>query len=741
MPTLSPGSPACTRPRSTPAGSAALHPQPAPTTTAIDSRHAILSRLYTVFGLLLLVPVLVVVQMLRVAVGDGAELRARGIRQAEAVDVLPAQRGAILDRAGRALVVNRARFEVAVDPTVAGFDAHADTLYQILGQGTGRGADHFRQRVADRASRQYAVLVRELDEVTKERLDAARVPGLIVSGSYRRHYTYGETAAHVLGHVTRDLEGVAGIELQLDAALRGTPGRQAVQRDRRDVVRAVVGGTRVEPVDGQNVVLTIDLVRQSILEEELARGVAEAGARWGTAIAMDPHTGAVLAMANVPTYDPNRAGAFAESARRNHAVVDRIEPGSTFKLVTAVAAVESGTSTMQSVLETGGGSHRFSRRTMTDSHPNGRITLDDAVVKSSNIGMALTAERMGAGQLYRTARALGFGQPTTIDLPGEVAGLLRRPETWDATTLPWMSIGYALEATPIQILTAYAALANGGLLVHPHVVAERRDARTGRAVWTARPDSVRRAFSRETAEALMPAFERVVSDDGTAVAARVEGLRIAGKTGTAQTASNGRYLNQYRASFVGLFPVEAPEVVLYVLLDSPRNGYYGGTVSAPVFGRVARRWIGTFPRVAQRVAPAEAVPTRTAARVPAVAGMPGVLAAARLRAEGFAVDGFATGADGAPWQPVALVSTRDGAASAPLADALTLAPAAARARRMPDLRGQSVRTAVAWLRALGVEPVVRGAGSVRAQSVAAGRPLPRRVELTGQPRGSAPRVR
>jgi cell division protein FtsI (penicillin-binding protein 3) len=675
-------------------------------------------------------PALVVVQMVRVAVGDGDELRARGVRQAESVVDLPAQRGAILDRAGRALAVNTARFEIAADPTAPGFSDRADTLYTVLGDATGRGAAHFRQRVADRASRQYVVLVRDLDEASKERLDAARVPGLIVTGSYRRHYNYGETAAHVLGHVTRDLDGVAGIELQLDDVLQGTAGRQAVQRDRRGVVRAVVGGTRVEPVDGEDVVLTVDLVRQAILEEELARGVQESGATWGTAVAMDPRTGAILAMANAPTYDPNRAGEFSEAAKRNHAVVDRIEPGSTFKLVTAVAALESGTADPQTVFDTGNGSHTFHGRTMRDSHANGRITLTDALAQSSNVAMALAAERMGRGPLYRTARGLGFGQPTTVDLPGEVAGALPRPDTWSALTLPWMSTGYGLEATPLQILTAYAALANGGLLVRPHVVAERRDARTGEVVWTAPPDSVRRAFSAATARALLPAFERVVSEDGTARTAQVEGLRIAGKTGTAKTASGGTYSNRYRASFVGLFPAEAPEVVLLVLLDSPVNGYYGGTVSAPIFGRVARRWIGTFPLVAQRVAPSAPVPARDAARVPSVAGMPGRLAAGRLRAEGFPVRLD----DDAFWQPVALRDHRAGA-RVPLADALRLdAPAeAAPARRtMPDLRGQSVRTAVAWLRALGVQPTVSGSGAVRAQSVAAGRPLPRQVALTGQ---------
>ncbi len=676
---------------------------------------------------LLVLPGLVVVQMARLHLNEGAELRARGERQAESVIELAAQRGAILDRMGRALAVNTARYEVAADPTVAGFDARADELYDLLGRLTGRGADPFRRRVRDRASRQYVVLVRDLDEASKDRLDAADFDGLIVHGSYRRRYNYGTHAAHVLGHVTRDMHGVAGLEMVLDEALQGTPGRQAVQRDRRGVVKAVVGGTRVEPRNGDNVVLTIDLVRQAILEEELAKGVAEAGAAWGTAVALDPHTGAILALANVPTFDPNRAGAFSDAARRNHAVVDRIEPGSTFKLVTAVAALESGAIRPADTFDTGQGWHVFHGRTMKDSHGYGQISFGEAIVKSSNIGMALAAERMGKGPLYRAARDLGFGQPTFVDLPGEVAGTLRKPEDWGTLTLPWMSTGYSVEVTPLQIATAYAALANGGLLVRPYVVQERRNAATGEVVWEAKQDSVRRAFRAETAEALMPYFERVVSREGTAPRAAVEGLRVAGKTGTAQRATGGGYSRTYRASFVGMFPVEAPEVVLAIILDRPTNGFYGGSVAAPIFGQVARRWVGTFPTVAERVAPAGEIPARTAAPVPDIAGLPATLAAHRIEAEGFRVrldrDDL--------WRPVALRG--DASGPRPLSESVRLDPTDGETTTMPDLRGRSVREAVAWLRSLGVEPRVVGRGAIRRQSVPAGRALPSSVTLTGQP--------
>ena len=416
---------------------------------------------------ILLLPAGVVAQLSLVYLGEGAELRVRGERQASSFVELPATRGAIYDQSGRALVVNTARYEVAADPTVKGFAEKAEELYVLLGRLTGEGAAAFRGRVANRASRQYVLLVRSLGEAGKEELEAGDFPGLLLKGSFARRYNYGRTLSHVLGHVDADLAGIAGIEQQYDRFLRGTSGRQAVQRDRRGRVKALVGGNVVVPQHGEEIVLTLDLVRQTILEEELAKGVARAGAQWGTAIAMDPRTGAILALANVPDYDPNRPGAFSAGTRRNHAITDKIEPGSTFKLVTAVAVLESGKMSPEDSVDTGPGWAVIRGRTMRDSHPYGRITFGDALTVSSNIAMAKTAMTLKHGDFYQHARALGFGSPTLVDLPGEVSGSLKPPDQWSGLTLPWMSTGYEVEATPLQILTAYAALANGGLLVRP----------------------------------------------------------------------------------------------------------------------------------------------------------------------------------------------------------------------------------------------------------------------------------
>ncbi len=694
-------------------------------------RDQILARMYVVLTLLSLLPLFVAGQVLRIYFFEGEALREQGRRQADSYVEIPAMRGAILDRAGRTLAVNTARYDLALDPMVPGFDRVAATFYERLARLTGTPASTLRRRVRERSSPRYVLLVRGLTEEQKEAVEAWEVPGLILHPRFGRRYTYGTTAAHVLGFVDPDLRGLAGLELQYDEVLRGTPGRRAVQRDRRGVLKALPDGVLVEPRHGESLVLTIDLVRQTILEEELARGVAESGARWGTAIAMDPHTGAVLAMANVPTFNPNHRGTPPTEAQRNRAITDRIEPGSTFKLVAAVAAVEQGLVALEDTIDTGDGWMVIHGRTLKDTHAYGRISFADVIAHSSNVGVAKVVMQMDPGVFYQYARNLGFGQNTWIDLPGEVPGLLKKPSAWSGTTLTSLSRGYEVDATPLQVLAAYCALANGGLLVQPYVVAERRDM-TGRTVWVAHQDSIRRAFRRETARALLPAFERVV-EEGTAKAARIAGLRVAGKTGTALKAKGGRYdRGAARASFVGFFPADDPAVALIVVLDEPRTSIYGGVVAAPVFERIARRWIGTFPKVAARMQPEpEERPERVERPVPDVTGRPALVAANLLLAEGYRAE--------RPSPEEALAPVRGqrpgpGEPARPLARVrLDVAAPDTADIRMPDLKGLSVREATFWLAAHGVDVRLEGEGVVVGQSPAAGTPLPERAVLRARP--------
>jgi len=647
--------------------------------------------MYMVLTLLSIVPLFVLAQMGWIMLTEGAELKAQGQNQARSTVEIPAMRGSILDRAGRALAINTARYDVALDPTIDGFEEKSGMFYERFAALTGMSEARLRTTVAERYSPQYVMLFRGLDETQRETVESWDVPGLILSPRFARRYNYGTTAAHVLGHIDTDGTGRSGVELQYDDYLTGEPGWHAVKRDRRGRIKAFVGGTVVKPEHGQNVVLTIDLVRQAALEDELARGVRESGARWGTAIAMDPKTGAILAMANVPTYDPNHPGRASSDRRRNRSITDQFEPGSTFKLVGAAAAVEQGIVSLGDSVETGDGWAVFHGYTMKDVKAYGTISFAEVLSKSSNVGMAKTATRIDEGIFYQYARNLGFGQPTWVDLPGEVSGTLKKPASWSRTSLTSMSIGYEVAVTPIQLLAAYSALANGGLLVQPHIVKERRSI-TGDLLWSQQPDSIRRALQPSTAEALRPAFEKTVQT-GTATSAQIRGLDIAGKTGTALKVSGGKYSGeQARASFVGYFPANDPQVAVLVIVGEPETSMYGGAVAAPIFQNIARRWAGTFPEVVDHIV----------ARADSGATLPA---------------------------PGAATRTASTAASPPAVQA-RLADAGADA--MPDLTGLTTRDAVHWLHQRGIDVRLFGRGTVQDQSPSAGQPLPSTAMITGE---------
>ena len=685
--------------------------------------------MYVVLALLALLPVFIVGQILRVHIGDGAELKEQGERQASSFVTIPAMRGVIFDRAGRTLAVNAPRYDLALDPTTRGFTpAVAGSFFERLSKLTGESRVRIERRVNGRRSPQYVLLARNLSERQKEEIDGWDVPGLILTERHARRYTYEEAAAHVLGFVDTDGRGIAGVELQYDEFLRGEDGRRAVKRDRLGMLKASVGGQVVDPHHGESIVLTIDLVRQAILEEELARGVADAGARWGTAVAIDPHTGAILAMASAPTYNPNRASSYRDDVRRLHAITDRMEPGSTFKLVSAVAALEQGVISLSDTIDTGNGSAVFGGRTMRDTRAHGRISFEDAIAVSSNVGTASTILKVDDGAFYQYVRNFGFGLPTFVDLPGEVSGTLPNPRNWNRTSKTSMSIGYAIDATPLQIVTAYAALANGGLLVQPHIVAERRDV-TGRTTWTVPMDSVRRAFDAETARSLIPAFEKAVTE-GTARQAQIEGMKVAGKTGTARKVQDGAYVSgAYRASFVGFFPADEPAVAMIVVMDEPRTSVYGGVVAAPVFQRTAQRWLATLPEVADHVAPRDTLPDFLPVEVEDFTGKPAAVATARLSARNLQV---AWPDEQQAFLPVSSQLPAPGERTVPLdRTRITLTDTRNDTDpQMPDLTGLTAREAMYWLRAMDVDVRIEGSGTVIRQSPQAGAPRPETAILT-----------
>ena len=640
--------------------------------------------MYGVLTLLSLLPVLVVGQVVWIVLTEGDTLRDRAESQARSSVEIPAMRGMILDREGRALAMNTARYDLALDPTIEGFRAQQQMFFDSLSTLTGTRAATYRQRVDQRSSPQYVRLERYLTEEQAESVREWDIPGVILTPRFERRYNYDSAAAQVLGHVDADGRGIAGLEQEYNEYLSGTPGRRAVKRDRLGRIEVFVGGSVVEPEHGENIELTLDLIRQSILEDELERAVRESESSWGTAIAMDPHTGAVLGMANVPTYDPNRPGSFSSGERRNRTIANQMEPGSTFKLVGAAAALEQDVVSLDDSIDTGDGWAVFHGQTMRDVVAHGTIPFADVVAKSSNVGMAKTARQMDRGTLYQYARNLGFGQSTWIDLPGEVGGNLKRTSEWSGTTLTSMSIGYEVDVTPLQLAAAYSAVANGGELMQPYVVSERRDM-TGETIWEQDPQVVRRALQEETTEQLRATLRRVVTD-GTGTAAQVGALPAAGKTGTALKAVGGSYdAGTSRASFAGFFPADDPEVTLVVVLDEPNARLAGGRVAAPLFQRIAQRWVGTFPDVHRHLAERQE-----------------------------------EGEIGGEPEEKMLTSTASLDERADAGD-----------NAMPDLRGVSTREAVRWLRERGVEVELEGRGAVTNQWPSAGASLPSQVRLRG----------
>jgi len=559
----------------------------------MNERTSMMGRMFMLLGLILLLPVAILMQTLRINVIEGDGLRELWTSQAIDYISIPAQRGNIYDANGSLLATNSVTYKVAVDPLAPGTTAEQlGNVTKVLSSHTGQSVSHYRNRIQSTPRSRYIVLERSVSVHAYEDLKELGIRGVILEEEYRRNYNFGTLSAQVLGFVNHNIDGMSGLEARYNTALKGNDGLQQVRKDRQNRIFSYVGAPRKLPRQGYSLHTTIDAFIQAITEEELEAGIKRHRAKYGTAIVLDPKTGAIKAMANYPTYDPNNPATIDSENRRNFAVADIIEPGSTFKLVTAIAAVEQGAVDFNEIFETPeNGRKMIHGQMMRDHDPLGNLDFTAVFAKSSNIATSEIAMRMEPNTFYQYARNMGFGTPTNIDLPNELGGRLQRPFEWSRVTLPWMSIGYEVQVTPIQIVQAYAAFANGGMMMRPYVV-DRITDELGNIVQKTKPNPVRQIAKKETIEKLLPVFEQVVTDSGTAGWASVDGLRIAGKTGTAQKFIDGSYQSSYRASFAGFFPVDNPRYVMLVILDEPRSSIYGGFTAGSIFKEMAIRIVG-----------------------------------------------------------------------------------------------------------------------------------------------------
>ncbi|MEH6416347.1 peptidoglycan D,D-transpeptidase FtsI family protein [Pseudomonas sp. CGJS7] len=486
---------------------------------------------------------------------------------------IPTSRGMITDRNGEPLAVSTPVESIWGNPKEL---AKNPERLPDLAKALGVAPDELARKLSQRSGKEFMYLKRRINPDEARKILAHKVPGVFSQREFRRFYPQGEAMAHVLGFTNIDDRGQEGLELAFDHELRGKPGTKRVIRDG--------AGRIVENVDlvhsaepGKDITLTLDRRIQYLTYRELRRALVDTGASSASAVVLDIETGEVLAMANLPTYNPNLLGAGNRDTHRNRAITDVVEPGSTMKPITVAAALNAGTVTPNTLVNTSPGWMPNGRYRITDTHNNGVLTVTGVITKSSNIGAAKLALPLKNDYYYQFIRNFGYGSKPGSGFPGESSGLVASPQRWSGTTKATMSYGYGLSATPMQIAMAYAAMANGGKLIQPTFVKGQRN--EGHQV-----------LDPAVAGEIMRMMQTVTEPGGTAKQAAILGYHVAGKTGTTRKFSGtGGYSKKYVSLFAGVVPVQKPRFSMVVVVSEPdpsKKGYYGGSVSGPVFRNV-----------------------------------------------------------------------------------------------------------------------------------------------------------
>jgi cell division protein FtsI (penicillin-binding protein 3) len=561
---------------------------------------------------------------------DRASFQRLAARQSERTINLDPRRGPILDRNGDELAVSvDAESIYAVPQDVDDPVRTAGVLARALGLDAAGRKDLAATLQRNRA---FVWVKRKVDPATAREVKDLQLDGIGFLTENRRYYPKRELASQVLGYVGLDNTGMSGIEYAFEDQIRGKAAKVLVQTDAR---RRPVGHTERPSTDGATVVLTLDESIQYVAETELERAVDESQAVSGVVVVMDPRTGEILAIANRPTFNPNRFGAYGSSRWKDRAVVDAYEPGSMFKIITAAAALQEKVVNPDDVIDCGGGGIDIAGVHINDHAVFHELAFRDVIAKSSDIGTIRVAQRLGRDNFDRYVRSFGFGTATGVDLPGESSGLLRPTSKWSALSLASMSFGQEVGVTALQMTAAVAAVANGGYLMKPLIVRQIEDGK-GNVVKEVKPMAVRRVIDPDTVDTLTTILKGVVTG-GTGRHAAIPGYVVAGKTGTAQKIdAQGRYsMVDHVASFVGYVPASRPALVVLVSLDSPRGARNeGGDVAAPVFARVAEhalRHLAIPPDDPDRFL--RATPYRPSNGVTPAAFVPGTASPSRIEAD------------------------------------------------------------------------------------------------------------
>lgn len=506
--------------------------------------------------------------------------------------IIHAKRGMILDRNGEILATNLPVRTVFAD---ASRMKKPEALAALVASHLGLDEKEVLEKFS--TGKKYIVLKREVPEETAVALwndmQKQKLRGIFSEQDAVRIYPNGEVLGHVLGFLNHEGKAVQGVELSMESQLAGKDGYRFIERDRTGREIVLYRGIEEEPEHGENVRLTIDMGLQSILEEELDAAYKDLKPETANAVLVDPKTGAILAMACRPCFNPNEPGKAQPEQMKNRAIIDMVEPGSTFKIVVAAGALNEGKVDEKTTIFCENGRFAYGGRILKDHHGYGNMDVHEILVKSSNIGSAKMALMMGGDKFYEYVRRFGFGERLGIELPGEIPGLVHPPARWDKLTITRMPMGHSVAVTPLQIAMGMSVIANAGRLMAPRIV-QSVEKENGEIAMKKEPIVMREVVPEKTAHFVAEALVGVTQPGGTAAFARVNGFQVAGKTGTAQKVSphGGYAAGKYVVSFVGFMPAEDPKFVLLVMVDDAKiasNLNYGGLVAAPIFSRIAER--------------------------------------------------------------------------------------------------------------------------------------------------------
>jgi cell division protein FtsI/penicillin-binding protein 2 len=547
------------------------------------------SRALLVILFVLLLFTALIVKLVDIQIIKSEELKYYAQKQQTRLETIKAERGLIYDRSNVLLVYNRNDVTFYLDLRMLN-ENRKDDLAEKFSSVFGNSKAHYLKLMKQKGK--TIVIERKVPVEKAALLKNINLNALFSIDEPTRIYQYGSMASHLLGYVNNEFVGMNGVAKYYEDVLNGEEGSRLVERDAVGRVITFSDEETKTAIPGDNLILTIDRNYQTILEEELKLGLQKYKGRSATGILMDPNTGEILALANVNDFNPNFYWKYDDYQRKNRAITDTYEPGSTFKAFTMAALIEEDKCYEDELINVENGKYKFRNTYIKDTHSNQYLTINGVLEESSNIGISKLVQRLNNDTYFKYLRGFGFGTFTSVSLPGEVKGTLKKPNRWSKYTKTFMSFGYEVSVTPLQLINAFSAVINGGILYEPHILKGRTD-KNGEVIFESSPVVVRRVISEETSVRVRKMLRSVVKN-GTGSPADSKLISVGGKTGTTQKLIDGKYSkSKYTTSFIGFFPADNPQMVCLIIVHSPEKEKYGGKVAAPIFKNVTERIIKT----------------------------------------------------------------------------------------------------------------------------------------------------